>query len=414
MSSSTGLCPTYPPCFCEALIGSPINIICGTSLDRQVTFPKFLNLNYHINSINLLYNNLYKLPNNAFNGVHVSNIDLQGNNFEDRIDEKSFSSVSRYLQSLNMAWSHISNLSGKTFRSMVILKNLTLAENWLVSLPNEIFQDLRSLQRLSLAGNPLKELPYDVFRYQTNLDVLDLGYCILERISWHLFSGLWNLKKLDLRGNRLRTIESHTFADLYSLETLLLGHNPLKHLNSRVFTGLSNLYTLNIEESDLEFIASDVFRDTHNLHILDLGDNNLKRLEYGMLFIPSLRSLSLDGNKLTKIPKDLIYLRWLEHLDVSYNRLRTLDRCTLENLQSLEYLNLRENPFSCTCDIFWLRRLQNMLIRKWNRQEKLPFVPGKCAGPKELKGVGITSWIDLDCLSMYYGGSQEVKCNWYW
>ena len=219
---------------------------------------------------------------------------------------------------------------------------------------------------------------------------------------------------MDLRGNRIRDLESHTFVDLYSLQTLLLGHNPLKKLHARVFSGLSNLGSLNIEESHLEYIASDVFRDTQNLHVLNLGDNRLKSLDFGTLFIPTLRSLSLDGNRITELPKDIVYLRWLRQLDLSYNQLHTLDRCTIENLRNLEYLNLRENPFSCTCDMFWLRRLQRLLIRKWNRRDRLPFVPGKCAGPGQLEGVGITSWIDLDCLVMYYGGSQETKCNWYW
>ena len=121
--------------------------------------------------------------------LKVVDLDLQGNNFGERVSSRAFSGVSRHLLSLNLAWANITRLPGKLLRGMVALRNLTLAENRIRRLASYSFQDLRSLERLSLAGNPLVELQPDVFRYQTNLYALDLGYCSLTVLPWNVFNG---------------------------------------------------------------------------------------------------------------------------------------------------------------------------------------------------------------------------------
>lgn len=94
-------------------------------------------------------------------------LDLQGNNFADRISPKAFVGVGRRLVSLNMAWSNITRLSARLFQGLTALSNLSLAENGLKRLPRGLFDDLVSCERLSLAGNPkLDNLPPDIFRNQ--------------------------------------------------------------------------------------------------------------------------------------------------------------------------------------------------------------------------------------------------------
>ena len=125
----------------------------------QVTgsnFPKFIYTDEILESFVLMYVGLKHIPENAFLKVSTIDLDLQGNNLGARIHERAFNSVSRFVQSLNLAWSNITSLQPNTFRSMIELQNLTLAENKLDSLPSSLFQDLRNLARLSIAGNPIK------------------------------------------------------------------------------------------------------------------------------------------------------------------------------------------------------------------------------------------------------------------
>jgi len=183
----------------------------------------------------------------------------------------------------------------------------------------------------------------------------------------------------------------------------------------QVFYGLMNLTVLRLDESRLEHIDHDVFRDVRRLETLDLADNDLSSLPPGTLLVPALRELSLDGNRLRTIPPDIGFLRALRRLDLSYNRLRTVDRCLFTTADwTLDYINLRENPFHCDCQLFWLRALRAGIVSRWaDRQAAgtaagaggrgggaVPFVPGKCSTPSTLRGIAITNWLDLDCLSM--------------
>ncbi|ELT92540.1 hypothetical protein CAPTEDRAFT_167337 [Capitella teleta] len=328
-------------------------------------------------------------------GVHATEIDLQGNNLTDFIMPKAFFGASKYLMSLNLAWSNITSLRNRVFRGMLNLRNLTLAENRLRHLSPYIFQDLRSVEKISLAGNPLHELPSAIFRYQANLRELDLGYCSITWIPWHLFSGLWNLQTLDLRGNSIQSLALYTFGDLMSLHTLQLSHNRIRRLQSGVFKGLRNLQVLKLEEGPLEDIDYDVFRDTKHLVDLDLGDNRLTTLRVGTLLIPPLTHLRLDGNALRSVPHE----------------------CTVQELVNLEFLNLRENPFMCDCSLFWLKEYERKLMRRWDDPTKpIPLVPGTCHAPAHLKGVVVTRWLDLDCLKRQHQKRAIHSCHrfWYW
>jgi len=182
--------------------------------------------------------------------------------------------------------------------------------------------------------------------------------------------------------------------------------------DTQILYGLVNLTVLRVDESRLEHIDHDVFRDARRLETLDLADNLLSSLPPGTLLVPALRELRLDGNRLQTIPPDVRFLRALRRLDLSYNRLRTIDRCLFaSNDWTLDYVNLRENPFHCDCQLFWLRALRAGILSRWadrraaggvggGRSGAAPFVPGKCRSPSTLRGIAITNWLDLDCLSV--------------
>ena len=406
----TAQCPVSTPCYCEYTgyhrLGRAKRIICG-QLGSQ--FPVFMASDEIIDCVNLMYTGIVKLPPDAFAPLRVTRIDLQGNNFGGRINERAFAYVARHLAGLNLAWSNITSLPAKVFRGMLHLRNLSLAENKLTTVSHLLFQNLRSLEILSIAGNHIREFPATIFRYQTNLHSLDLGYGKLERVPNHLFTGLWNLRTLDLRGNMINHLSPGVFEDLWSLETLSLSHNPIHVIKAGVFRGLNSLERLEIKESSLGALESGIFADTVGLSILDLGDNRLTEIQDGVLRIPSLEWLALDGNGLKVLPRDVAMMSSLVYLDISYNNIKSLDRCIFERLRSLEYFNFRVNPFHCDCYIYWLRTLQVRLLHNWDNHRIVPFVSAECATPWERKEIDVARWVDPVCLR---DGSHKYKC-WY-
>ncbi len=406
-------CPVDPPCRCDRNVRDfrVKRITCSseTSGQSQILFPQFTRRdrnseNEVLDKVSLIYADLREIPDSAFRNLQAVSLDLQGNDFQDRIQARAFLGVGKSLRSVSLAWSNISHLHPRVFRGMVYVRNLSLAENRIQRLPSETFQDLRSLERLSLAGNPLQDLPGDLFRYQTNVEFLDLGYCQLRHLPWSLFLGLWNLKVLDLRGNKLTALDSYTFLDLWSLHTLLLGHNPLRRLQTGVFYGLNHLVVLKLHASNIESVSARALRHMTHLRVLDLADNRIGTLPPGALLLPRLEHLNLDGNRLKDLPGDINYLNSLRSLDVSYNFITTIDSCSMERFKELDFLNLRQNPFICDCALFWLKRLRRVLMKKWNdHSQQIPFVGGRCAEPASLRGVGMTHWIDIACLRPSYG-----------
>lgn len=272
------------------------------------------------------------------------------------------------------------------------------------------FQDLRDLRHVSMAGNRFYDgLPVDVFRYQANLETLDIGYCHLAVVQWNLFSGLWNLKTLDLRGNNIRALPMQVFYDLNSLDTLKLSHNAINLLQTKVLVGLNNLRVFQMEECRLSQIDADVFMATKHLRQLDLSNNAIANLEPGALLIQTLHRIHLDGNRLQAVPSDIAHLPRLQELDLSYNRIKRIDNCKFGNIMNLTSINLRENPFVCDCDLFWLRNLRATLMRRWHPSRPPPFVPGKCATPALLKGIVITNWLDISCFSKLHHNADSCQ-----
>lgn len=388
-------CPVLPPCHCPGKLSMKVKVVC----QGGGAFPKVIAMNPLIKSLSVAYADLNHLPDYALEPLRIDELDLQGNNFGFRIGSKAFSGVGTQLISLNLAWCNITRLPSKLFRGLNSLRNLTLAENHIKRIFPLTFKDLVNLERLSLSGNPLYDVSAELLRYQSSLRHLDIGYCKLEKLAWNSFNGLWRLETLDLRGNQLKSLDPYAFSDLTSLQVLYLGHNLLKKLDSKTLRGLKSLRLLNLAESKLKEIDRDAFVDLKQLEELNLSDNKLRYLHVGTLLLPRLQILLLDGNQLSRLPNEITYLPALKHLDLSYNRIKTIDKCLLFDHLQLETLNLRENPFHCDCSMFWLRETKVRLLKRWTERKRgLPFIPGNCWTPNHFRGISVTDWLSMECV----------------
>ncbi|XP_071161023.1 toll-like receptor 6 [Mytilus edulis] len=141
-----------------------------------------------------------------------------------------------------------------------------------------------------------------------------------------------------------------------------------------MFISLENLESLHLQSTDLVGLPLNLFTNLKKLRVLNLQDNSLYNFDH---------SSEMFGNMTT-----------LKSLDLSSNLISIMNKTSLPSilLNSLEQINLGNNPFSCTCDQTW--------FLKWIKQTKIKIVgypkKYKCRHPNELEGQYLKNYNPTD------------------
>ncbi|RLN47620.1 hypothetical protein BBJ29_005626, partial [Phytophthora kernoviae] len=177
------------------------------------------------------------------------------------------------------------------------LEILRVDNNQLRALPSTI-GNLRRLKTLSAHSNQIAELPTS-FGFLTGLLTVDLKKNNLHATG-NAFLALTSVKYIDLRENKLEVFptlpENNT-----CLDQLFLGFNSINQVPEDV--------VLSAKES---------------LTVLDIRDNKLQHLSDRLPQLYRLKTLDLTNNDLHDLPAGLGYLKYLNHLLVEGNPLRSI------------------------------------------------------------------------------------------
>ncbi|KAG4380434.1 hypothetical protein GLYMA_16G174050v4 [Glycine max] len=195
---------------------------------------------------------------------------------------------------------------------------------------------LPKLRELSLSNCSLSDhfiLPWrpSKFNFSSSLSVLDLyrNRFTSSMIHQWLSNVTSNLVELDLSHNLLEGSTSNHFGRVMnSLEHLDLSHNIFKGEDLKSFANICTLHSLcmpaNHLTEDLPSILHNLSSGCvrHSLQDLDLSDNQITGSLPDLSVFSSLRSLVLDGNKLSgKIPEGICLPFHLEFLSIQSNTL---------------------------------------------------------------------------------------------
>ncbi|RLN71867.1 hypothetical protein BBJ28_00006722 [Nothophytophthora sp. Chile5] len=204
--------------------------------------------------------------------------------------------------------------------SLSHLEILRLESNQLQALPSQIGTITISLKTLSAHSNQITELPAS-FGALTSLLTLDLKKnCI--RSTGEAFVQLASIKYIDLRQNELEVFpllpENST-----CLDQLFLGFNSLHQIPEDIILG--------VKES---------------LTVFDVRDNKVQRMPERFAQLYRLKTLDLTNNDLHDLPAELGYLKYLNHLLVEGNPLRSIRRSIIASgTEPLKkYLRTRGGP----------------------------------------------------------------------
>ncbi|OWR42253.1 insulin growth factor-binding protein complex acid labile subunit [Danaus plexippus plexippus] len=242
---------------------------------------------------------------------------------------------------------------------------------------------------INLTHNSIDNLLY-TFGFYTQLTILDISY------------------------NRVRDLGSKNFDNNLEMTHLNVSHNALKRLDKDTFVGLKRLRDLDLSDNDISSIHPQTFKDLSVIETLDLSNNMLVTFEADTFEpLSSLRTLSLRNNSILEIPSaNLIFLVHLEFLDLSENLIQVVEKHGIPYLKELKHLNLNSNiiesidqldtlqeleisgnPFVCNCSILWLWSLGRACEIPSKKSDnsstilKIDYEEVKCAAPAHLSGI---------------------------
>ncbi|XP_017023211.1 insulin-like growth factor-binding protein complex acid labile subunit [Drosophila kikkawai] len=325
-----------------------------------------------LQSLSLSHNNLSTLRSWSSEPLGaLTSLDLSYNAFR-RLRSQGFALFPQ-LQLLDLSSNQISEIDEETFHGLSHLKHLHLNGNLLQRIDGSSFQGLHRLASLSLQHNLIERIELDSFETNTHLRSLRLDQNLLTSLPFLSQRGLARLVHLNLSNNQVKSLEPLGFSKNFELQSLDLSYNKLINLTKEALSGLDSLERLNISHNSVESVHTDSLETLVSLLQIDVSYNQLSTLPetffnantqleeimFGHNLIGQLPPLALahqshlrliqfTGNALTdvdflqRLPASLNRLSL--HVDLSSNRLRSID---LASLRQFRYLNLADNSFNC-------------------------------------------------------------------
>ncbi|XP_018320948.1 toll-like receptor 7 [Agrilus planipennis] len=331
-----------------------------------------------LHNLNLTRNRIRSAERLGFGGefsskTDCSNSDLQildlSYNEISSLPEGSGFSRLRRLQTLDLKFNNISEVSGEALNGLVSLRVLNLANNRIGSLPQGLFAGSRELREVHLQNNSLFSLAKGLFHRLEQLLVLDLSGNQLtsSHIDAGTFIGLIRLIVLNLSHNALTRIDGRTFKDLFFLQILDLKNNSIGFIEDNAFLPLYNLHTLNLAENRLNTIGPLLFNGLFVLSKLTLNNNLILNIDpQAFRNCSDLKELDLSSNALEEVPEAIQELSFLKTLDLGENQISDFHNGSFKNLNQLTGLRLIDNNIgNLTKGMLWdLPSLQVLNLAK--------------------------------------------------
>ena len=365
-----------------------------------------------------LYLSRNKIRDIVFELSPFSNLEVLDLSYNEivRIDDNSFAAMHR-LRTLRLDHNRLSGLTIRTFAGLDHLVSLDVSYNYISKVVSNAFNGLDLLEDLHLDGNSISDLGKDAFKGMPALTFLNLGKNLLTFVPSRSLRPLSNLRYLSLDGNHIPTLVDHAFEHLSSLEHLGLSDLNLMHVHELAFSDgatpdtpylrhlslnnnrlkevptlaihpITTLEELDLSQNFIEVLQPESFRSMHRLRLIMM--NAMRKLntvkDFAFADLPDLSEVDLSSNPQLKTIepqafKDTISLR---RVDLHGNALGSISQNLLPYLD-LEMLDLRFNPWICTCEIRWMRDL--LLNNPHTPNHTLIYKNDvACASPKTLAG----------------------------
>ncbi|XP_031355788.1 uncharacterized protein LOC116180095 [Photinus pyralis] len=240
--------------------------------------------------------------------------------------------------------SHLLSVYKEMFANMgkhyLEIKVLAMVNSHIRNISEDAFDKFVGLSYLDLRHNDITEIGF-LKTIISRLQTVDLSYNKIEHVSVINMSHPRNLNKLNLAFNKIITVDFGFVPNATALNALDLSHNLLENLSEGVFRSLpyvGEVYLTNCTRRKLDFR---IFESTTRLRVLNVSHNDVLLPQLPSL--PQLSSLNLSATKVAIDQEMFIASRRLQHLDLSSNGFKNLEKSVFIHLQDLESLHLHHN-----------------------------------------------------------------------
>lgn len=218
-------------------------------------------------------------------------------------------------------------------------KNVQLTSSRLKQVPAEL-KICSEVKYLDLFGNSIKEIPDWFFQFK-KLEHLSLRNNALKELPTIIFT-LENIKYLNLADNQIHEINGHYFRNLMGIEKVDISYNQISSIPSERVS-YSKCKSLSLKGNKLQIFPTAI-SDSHTLEKLDLSENKISTLEDDAFDgLEELVELDLSFNEITYLPTSIGKLKKLKRLNLCGNKIGSIPK-EFENLNSLEFLDFDSNP----------------------------------------------------------------------
>ncbi|XP_056416506.1 toll-like receptor 8 [Hyla sarda] len=260
------------------------------------------------------------------------------------------------------------DFSGSEFVNLPNLTYLDLSFNKLDFDSSNAFQELKKLQVLDVSYNA-KYFIVEGVTHNLNF-ISNLPSLKVLNISWNKISTLTEyqvnksaIEELRFAGNLLNKMwgswkpnYKDIFKNFTSLKILDISFNYLEQLSDIIAANLPrNLTTIYLNNNRLKYWEWKTLSHFKHLKFLDLSHNKLITIEPNLSnYTSSLQKLLLKKNLISRLTASFLYKAVsLTELDLRDNHIQTINKSVFlsGNENFLKVLWLEGNPFDCTCDI---------------------------------------------------------------
>jgi len=224
------------------------------------------------------------------------------------------------------------------------IKILRLQDNQISEIISESFKNLNQLFVLEIHFNKIQKIKNDTFRGLSGMEYLIMFRNLIHTIEDYSFAAMKKMKFLYLFSNKLEKIHNKMFRNLFSLTDLLLFENDMIEIEAESFIDLVRLEKLHLFSNKLSYLNNLTFVGLYSLRELWLQKNELKQIGPIFSYLVNLKYIVFDNNKLESVDQDCFRSNEnLIKIELFSNGISRMNNLNIENLTSLDELNLNDN-----------------------------------------------------------------------